>query len=252
MIRHSGFTLVEMMVVLVIVSIIGIGSYSLMDTLNGTDRTLTERSEQMRRLSMALYRIEDDLRQLTARPVKNAYSGFEPALRGDVNEVEFTRLGAANLTAEPRGELLRLSYSLGFAKDGDADNGGLLLRNRWRVLDRAPDSEPVSEPLLLGVQVLGFRYYEPNTKVWLAEWPPLGSTSVAGSADTRIPAAVEFTLRTGDSEVRRVFPLNRYPIPGAGAGSGTGIGTGQGANNSNGGQGAGQQQTTGGTTGGQQ
>ncbi|WP_067104462.1 MULTISPECIES: type II secretion system minor pseudopilin GspJ [Microbulbifer] len=213
--RHSGFTLIEMMVVLTIVSVISVGSYALMDTLNGTDRMLTERAEQMRRLSMTMYRIEDDLRQLTARPVKNAYSGFEPALRGDVDELEFTRLGAANLTGEPRGELLRLSYSLGFAEDSDEVEGGLLLRSRWRVLDRAPDTEPVPEPLLLGVQVLGFRYYEPETKVWLAEWPPVESRSVAGTAETRLPAAVEFTLQTAAGEIRRVFPLNRYEMLGS-------------------------------------
>lgn len=223
--RHTGFTLIEMMVVLTIVSVISMGSYALMDTLNGTDRMLTERAEQMRRLSMTMYRIEDDLRQLTARPVKNAYSGFEPALRGDVDELEFTRLGAANLTGEPRGELQRLSYSLGFAEESDEAEGGLLLRSRWRVLDRAPDTEPVPEPLLLGVQVLGFRYYEPETKVWLAEWPPVDSRSVASSAETRLPAAVEFTLQTAAGEIRRVFPLNRYEMlgsPGADGGSGEG------------------------------
>ena len=215
--RQHGFTLIEMMVVLTIVSVISMGSYALMDTLNGTDRMLTERAEQMRRFSMAMYRMEDDLRQLTARPVKNAYSGYEPALRGDVDELEFTRLGAANLTGEPRGELLRLSYSLGFAEEETTleEAGALLLRSRWRVLDRAPDTEPVPEPLLLGVEMLGFRYYDPDTKVWLAEWPPVDSRSLGSTLETRLPAAIELTLQTSAGEIRRVFPLNRYEMLGS-------------------------------------
>ncbi|WP_237064931.1 type II secretion system minor pseudopilin GspJ [Microbulbifer guangxiensis] len=215
--RYRGFTLIEMMVVLTIVAVISIGSYALMDTLNGTDRMLSERAEEMRRMSMAMYRIEDDLRQLTARPVKNPYSGYEPALRGDVDELEFTRLGAANLTGEPRGELQRLSYSLGFAEQGAGfeEGGGLLLRSRWRVLDRAPDTEPVSEPLLLGIQTLGFRYYDADSKVWLAEWPPLDSRGPVDAVEIRLPDAVELTMETSVGEIRRVFPLNRYEMLGA-------------------------------------
>lgn len=79
---QRGFTLIEILVVLMLVSIISIGSYALLDTFNGTDQVLELRAEELRRFSMTMYRIDDDLRQLTARPVKNAYNGYEPALRG--------------------------------------------------------------------------------------------------------------------------------------------------------------------------
>lgn len=236
---QSGFTLIEILVVIVLVSIISIGSYALLDTFNGTDRALQLRAEEMRRFSMAMYRIDDDLRQLTVRPVKNAYNGYEPALRGDTDELEFTRLGAANLTGEPRGELQRLSYSVGFVEGEedsglDEDSGALLLRSRWRVLDRAPDSEPLAEPLLLGVDSLNLRYYDPDTEAWLDQWPPVTSRTSTADADRSLPRAIEFVLvtRTG-GELRRVFSLPRIAATATGS-SGGSSGGGSGGESDNG------------------
>lgn len=221
--RQSGFTLIETLVVLVLVSIISLGSFALLDTFNNTNEALELRAEELRRFSMAMYRIDDDLRQLTARSVKNAYNGYEPALRGDADELEFTRLGAANLVGEPRGELQRLSYSLGFpegedevssALDGE-EGGALLLRSRWRVLDRAPDSEPVVEPLLMGVEALNLRYYDPETEAWLSQWPPVAARASLSQADTSLPRAIEMVLITRNGgELRRVFPLSRVSATG--------------------------------------
>lgn len=230
-----GFTLIELLVVLVIVSIIGIGSYSLLETFFNTDRVLTGRAEVMRRLSMAMYRLDDDLRQVTVRPVKNAYSGYEPAFQGVANEFEFTRLGAANLTGEPRGQLQRLHYGIGFPEESDwrdrdryedDDGSALLLRSRWSVLDRGPDSEPVAEPVLDGVIDMNVRYYDGENEVWLSQWPPVATGSTPGEADVRLPEAVEITLITQTTgEMRRVFSLPEYTITtGSGSGSGSGGG----------------------------
>ena len=230
-----GFTLIEIMVVLVIVSIIGIGSYSLLETFFTTDRVLTARGDQMRRLSMAMYRMDDDLRQLTVRPVKNAYSGYEPAFQGVTNEFEFTRLGAANLTGEPRGNLQRLHYGIGYAEEdsegryerGEDDGTALLLRSRWRVLDRGPDSEPVAEPILDGVVELNLRYYDRDSKAWLAQWPPASSTTTPGAVDLRLPQAIEVVLITrSGGEMRRVFSLPEYSVVAGTAGSGSSGGDG--------------------------
>ncbi|BBM03394.1 type II secretion system minor pseudopilin GspJ [Microbulbifer sp. GL-2] len=211
---QTGFTLVEVLVVLVLVAIISVGSFSLLDIFRSTDRVVEQRAEELRRFSMALYRLEDDLRQLTARPVKNAYSGYEPALRGDEDEFEFTRLGAANLTGEPRGELQRLGYSIGYPETDERspfsteeDSGALLLRSRWKVLDRGPDSEPVVEPLMMGVESLTLRYFDPESEAWVAQWPPVPPTD--SSPDSRLPKAIEFVLLTRQyGEIRRVFPFS--------------------------------------------
>ncbi|WP_193164169.1 type II secretion system minor pseudopilin GspJ [Microbulbifer hainanensis] len=225
--RQRGFTLIETLVVLVMVSIICIGSYALLNNFNRTDQVLENRAEALRRYAMAMYRIGDDFRQLTVRPVKNGYNGYEPALRGDTDEIEFTRLGAANLTREPRGELQRLAYSTGYAEDADTsatdeeDAGALLLRSRWRVLDRAPDSEPVVEPLLEGVETLNFRYFDPDTEAWLSQWPPVTSRTSTAAADRSLPRAIELVLVTrSGGELRRVFNLPRVSASAGGQSDG--------------------------------
>ncbi|WP_051686898.1 type II secretion system minor pseudopilin GspJ [Microbulbifer sp. HZ11] len=230
---QSGFTLIEVTVVLVIVSIIGIGSYSLLETFFTTDRALNARADEMRRLSMAMYRLDDDLRQFTARPVKNGYSGYEPAFLGLSNEFEFTRLGAANLTGDPRGNLQRLHYGIGYADEDDdryeqaEDDTALLLRSRWRILDRGPDSEPVAEPVLDGIIELNVRYFDRDTQTWLAQWPPASSGTTPGAVDLRLPQAIEVTLltRTG-GEMRRLFSLPEYTVVSATGSSGGSSGGG--------------------------
>nr|WP_010130449.1 type II secretion system minor pseudopilin GspJ [Microbulbifer agarilyticus] len=248
--RASGFTLIEVMVVLVIVSIIGIGSYSLLETFFTTDRALTARANEMRQLSMAMYRLDDDLRQFTPRAVKNGYSGYEPAFKGVTNEFEFTRLGAANLTGDPRGNLQRLHYGIGYPETDDDrfdslddDDSVLLLRSRWRVLDRGPDSEPVVEPVLDDIVELNLRYFDRDTRVWLSQWPPVSSTIAPGAVDLRLPQAVEVTLvtRTG-GEMRRLFSLPEYRAADSSSGASSGGASGGGSN--------GGDQSSGGSTGG--
>ncbi len=214
-----GFTLIEMLVVLVIVAIVGMGSYALLDIFTSSDQLLNRRGEEMRRLSMALYRLEDDFRQLTVRPIKNPHIGYKEAFSGRDSEFEFTRLGAANLLKEPRGTLQRLHYGTGFVdQTEDArravdsrfvdEDSRLLLRRRWQVLDPGPESEAVVEPLLADVEVFTVRYLDRDTNAWLAQWPPISNGSSPTVADRRLPKAVEITLisRTG-GEIRRTFSL---------------------------------------------
>ncbi|MCO1335126.1 type II secretion system minor pseudopilin GspJ [Microbulbifer sp. OS29] len=222
--HQAGFTLVEVLVVLVLVAIISVGSFSLLGLFFDAEERVDRRAEELRRLSMALYRLDSDLRQVTARAVKNAYSGYEPALSGDEDEFEFTRLGAANLTGEPRGELLRLGYSIGYAENYESgslsateeDVGGLLLRSRWRVLDRSQDSEPVSEPLIMGVDSLSIQYLDPESDAWVVQWPPLSNTNPSTpntDANVRLPKAIEIVIVTRkNGEIRRVFPLSSAEI----------------------------------------
>ncbi|GAB2902365.1 type II secretion system minor pseudopilin GspJ [Microbulbifer echini] len=224
---QSGFTLVEVLVVLVLVAIISVGSFSLLDVFHNTDNIVERRAEELRRFSMALYRLEDDLRQVTARPVKNAYTGYEPAFRGDEDEFEFTRLGAANLTGEPRGEIQRLGYSIGYPESDERssfseeeDTGALLLRSRWQVLDRGPDSEPIVEPLLAGVESLTLRYFDSDSDAWVAQWPPAGSPTPPTSANSRLPKAIELVLLTHQyGEIRRVFSFSSVDYSSSGGGS---------------------------------
>ena len=66
--------------------------------------------------------------------------------------IEFTRRGWRNPAGRQRSRLQRVAYSLDFEEE-------TLTRHFWKVLDRAEDSEPISQLLLEGVtdfRVTGF------------------------------------------------------------------------------------------------
>jgi general secretion pathway protein J len=81
----------------------------------------------------------------------------------------------------PRSDLQRVRYRL---EDGE------LLREVWWVLDRAPDSEPVEQPLLEGLDEFSLRFLD-QTDEWRESWPPTGA---GVSGPTGLPRAVEISL----------------------------------------------------------
>jgi general secretion pathway protein J len=92
--------------------------------------------------------MQRDVMQMIARPVRDQLGDpLEPMLIGADGLIEFTRLGWRNPLGLPRSDLQRVGY---VAQDGD------LLRAYWRVLDRAPDTEPVLQALLTGVEQVEF------------------------------------------------------------------------------------------------
>ncbi|WHI47074.1 type II secretion system protein GspJ [Microbulbifer sp. VAAF005] len=75
-------------------------------------------------------------------------------------------------------------------------------------MDRSPDSEPITEPLLMGVESLSLQYLDPDSDAWVAQWPPVSTTTSTTEADTRLPQAIEFVIVTQQyGEIRRVFQI---------------------------------------------
>ncbi|GMG88237.1 type II secretion system minor pseudopilin GspJ [Biformimicrobium ophioploci] len=201
--KQAGFTLLELIVVVMIVAVIGIYASQFLDRFATANTVLEERADESRRLSLAFYRMTDDFSQVSARAIRDEY-GFElPALQGDSDRVSFTRLGYSNFQGEPRGVLQRLDYGV----DYDQEIGAVLKRVRWQSLDRGPDSAFQNENLLGGVDALRFRYMNAND-VWLSQWPPLATGEEAKAGRYKLPKAVEVSLRLASfGEVVRVYHL---------------------------------------------
>ncbi len=210
--KAAGFTLIEVLIALAITAFIAAIAYSSLSTaLQAVEatRATAQRSYEVNRAWMIISR---DLRQFVARPVRDEFGQMEPAMVGGLAArfpLSFTRTGWHNPNDIARSNLQRVNYRV---------EDGVLWRDAFAVLDRAPDTVPQQLRLLEGVEVLELVFLgnltdaQPagrgialETRDWLADWAPDTSTP---DAELTPPAALEFRLQLEDlGEMRRIYAL---------------------------------------------
>ena len=191
-----GFTLLELLISMAIFSMLSLGAYQLLQSVTRSHEQVEDIMTANTRLNLALSIMQRDFNQFVPRPVRDAYGEpLEPmAFDPDEYVIEFTRLGWRNPAGRQRSNLQRVAYSI----DYDTEE---LHRHFWEVLDRAEDSEPVSQLLLTGVSDLVVTGYTQEDSAMGEEM----SLEPEGSV---MPRAVEvsITLSAG-GEVTRLFEL---------------------------------------------
>jgi len=210
--KAAGFTLIEVLIALAITAFIAAIAYSSLSTALQaveTTRAVAQRSYEVNRAWMIISR---DLRQFVARPVRDEFGQVEPAMVGGLTArfpLSFTRTGWHNPNDIARSNLQRVSYRV---------EDGVLWRDAYAVLDRAPDTVPQQLRLLEGVEVLELAFLGSitdaqqagrgialETRDWLADWVADTSTP---DAELTPPAALEFRLQLEDlGEMRRIYAL---------------------------------------------
>ncbi|MGK2915277.1 MAG: type II secretion system minor pseudopilin GspJ [Porticoccaceae bacterium] len=207
---HRGFTLLELVVALSIFALLGVGAYRVLNGALIASGREAVRQDDFRRLNRAVRALEADLGQAVARGVRGNYGDVELPFKGAGDSLTLTRAGWPNPLGAKRGTLQRVNYYSGGDPDAQttaaaSDSDGsrvFLIRQHWRVLDRAPDSAP-SNAVLLPIDTLRFRYLD-NSHQWLEQWPPVGQ----GDAAQALPAAVEVTIGTPPfGEIRRLLAM---------------------------------------------
>jgi general secretion pathway protein J len=195
--KPRGFSLIELLVAVAILSLAAALAYGALDGLVRTRAELERQSQRLQALQFAVGLIERDLRAAVDRPIQDAYGSSRlPALEASGSRIELSRSGHANVLAQPRAEIERVSYQL---------EGGQLQRLRHAVLDRAPNSVPTVQPLLDDVQRLEFRMIDASGREH-GRWPPQSGTA--------LPRAVELRLSTtGFGEIRRLLELPPGMVP---------------------------------------
>lgn len=197
--RARGFTLLELLIAIAIFALLGLATYRMLSGVLRTDSVTLDHELQLRELVRAIAAFERDLLQVAARPVRDPFGDFLPALRGEADEVvavELSRAGWRNPLGRNRASLQRVRWQL---------SGEQWQRRYWNVLDQAQDSQPQVQQALDGVTAMRLRYLDGDGS-WLDSWPPTGITGEARL--TGLPRAIELVLehrRYG--ELRRLLPL---------------------------------------------
>lgn len=177
-----GFTLFEILVALFIFAVLGVASAQLVSDVLRQQAQAETRGERLAQVHRAMSLIERDVMQMVARPIRDGFGDFQPALRLDPDvAVEFSRLGWRNPLGLPRGNAQRLAYQW---RDDQ------LVRSYWLVMDRDVDSEVVDQVLLDDVEAVEFAIIDRAGNEHLF-WPLAGSN--AGD-ETLAPVAFQVTL----------------------------------------------------------
>ncbi|SMQ61616.1 type II secretion system protein J [Pseudidiomarina planktonica] len=198
---QSGFTLVEVLVVMMIFAVIGMASYQVVDGMINTEQQSSARQSELEKLQYAMLIMERDIRQIVARPVRGA--------QGDDANMYLTT--DRDLTNSDSG-------TLGFVRTGWQNPGDMFPRSAlqpvvYRIYDDQLQrisypyvdqvgADPNIQVVMQGVPELRFRFIADTTNTapnWQDEWNRSGW----------LPLAIEMTMQTEDfGEIRRVFELN--------------------------------------------
>lgn len=205
--RSGGFTLFELMVAIAIFAVLGVMTWSAMGSMVRQQQQASGAMERFREVQRGMTMLTRDLEQIRPRPVRGASHGdMRPALQGgDYLEMplELTRGGVRNPLSLPRPSLQRVGYRL---------EGGVLTRYSWPILDRAPDTQAITLPLLEDVTAFNMRFLGPEGE-WQDIWPP---ASAGMNADPFLmPRAVEILIETEDwGQLRRLVDIAGVPPTG--------------------------------------
>lgn len=190
--QQIGFTLVEVLIALLILSAMALMSYRGLNTVLDTRDHVAMEEKKWKTLSSFFVRFQSDV-QLAAPYMLQTGKGNATAWRGKSYpivdpQLEFSRFSAT----EGSDTIRRIAYRLNEKQEIE-----LWI---WPDLDLAPDALPTRYSVLRDVRIFELQYLTPNLS-WVDHWP-------ISTINTSTPEAVQLhiVLDSGENIVR-IFSL---------------------------------------------
>lgn len=192
-----GFTLLELLIAVAVFAVVSALSYSGLSSVLKTTQRTQEVNGQFQEMQLAVSVLQQDMVQIINRAVRDEFGDLQPGLKSGSEYdfvLRFTRSGWRNPAQRVRSSLQRVGYRL---------DEKTLVREHWQHLDRSPNAQATTLPLLENVNTLTFRFLNDSDE-WVEQWPPVGIEP----ADAILPKALEMHLDTAQwGEIVRLFPL---------------------------------------------
>jgi len=235
--KHSGFTLLEVLLAVSITAMIGIGASQLLSSTIETKNVTEARAAQLKDIQRMDLWVKRDFIQTAGRVVLDANGLDKPAIytEGDFL-IELSHSGLAPLRSygnantskhSKRSNIQRVAYAVRskrseYCKDAllltDDEEGDCFVRILWPVLDITSDTEPTVQLLLEDVESVRFFYKgqlldlanPSNTVVvnqWQEEWPGPYLTGAMIADLVQVKVAIT-TKQLG--QVERIYEVPRY------------------------------------------
>ena len=195
---QQGFTLVELLVALVIITLLSIAGYRGLDSVIQTRERVAVETRKWQHLAFFFSRLNQDIAQAIMRPVRDetgtvvraAWLGNAVTVGENDAELIFTRAGIPE-----QGAALQAPQRIGYRLER-----GTIVMLRWPALDPALHSQPVRYTVLEGVSEFKLRYLDKDG-IWQLQWQYPTELN-------KLPVAAEITLTLASGEViTRLFAL---------------------------------------------
>lgn len=217
-IRSQGFTLIEIIVVVLVFSVMAAMAYGGLNSVLKTRSAIEASMQRTADLQRTFIRLRGDFQNLRDRPARDLYGDPQaPLTITREGELNLIRGGWRSPLHSSRSSLERVRYEL---------RDGALRRATWKVVDLPQQVEPTDLVLLRGVDEANWRFLG-SDREWREQWPDDAQSTLApgSAAPAAPPLAVELTLMTKDwGELRFVFRTPQAGLAQGGAGSPAGPG----------------------------
>ncbi|WP_277345636.1 type II secretion system minor pseudopilin GspJ [Pseudomaricurvus alkylphenolicus] len=197
---NRGFTLVEVLMVMMIFTVLAVLTYQGFSNLLDTDTRSRTQMEEQAQWQKTWALLLQDFIHIRPRPTRDQLGDYQRAYRaGDQDfNVVFTRGGYPSLPGNSN--MRRVAYSV--SRDQE------LIRWSWPVLDGAPLAETDRHVVMNGVRSLNVEQlnliseFEPN-------WPPLNTELAYDAVPRMIRVTIE--LESGETFQRTIPGLEHSP-----------------------------------------
>lgn len=187
----AGFTLVEVLIALAILTIIGAISFMAIGNAIEVRDWLAREDEVDRSARVALTRVTRELSLAFLTEQTQAVNSYRTVFVGtdgsDADSVWFSTMSHHRTLRDSR-ECDQSEVTLWTQED--SDSGGLVLLHRESPrIDQEPDEGGAVLPLATGVKRFELRYLDPVTNEWRDDWDTTGIDTT-----NRLPRAIEVLL----------------------------------------------------------